>query len=771
MDTVSRELLRFVRDGERMRERGNREKMEAGSAVFLEETELLWSTLALDTKQDDDLFALDLDEMAAALRSERVAHVLRDADALADAELAKLAFELEAELRSIEAGSIERFVEQGAALNALNDSMRACDSGLLQIESQMLQHSHRLAQLIDEMKRLEMETVACSRSAQLKGRSEAHITAFLDEIMLPIELVACIVDGHVGSDKYTSALQLLSKKVAFYELEDTKRSAAYREMRPQLERLLLKAISRVRDHLLLKLAMLKRPNTNIQIIKESVLLKQQYLFEFLQDHSAESFIEVRADYIDTMSVLYAHLFNKYLAGLLELKDELGREGELLVDQGQGWLGSIGQMLQQQHQHRSLFGLGERERALANLAAPAVILAVATSKNQRFLFEEIYRSLCKMLLDTCGSEAVFDVHLFGELPGALFATLFEPIVGIILDALRTHVAASHDPIGLLILLVMNENFSHELKRRKLPELEELFLQGAIALKPKVKELLDGNVKVLQSTSAASLFSNPNDVSPKIVSRRFAEMNASVLRVLSMSSSPRPDDTVRETLRRLRAEYQGLIQRVAALYPKPKLRYAFLINNYDLVLSFMEEAGLRHQDMALTSAREEEGSGSPSSRARTDADAPAGPERRGTTEALAMEEAGLFEDAVAGHAAAYVEQQLSDHFPDVLGLVRLAQKHRDKGSQLEISEAKLRLVLRNFTNNYVLVIEHMRSEIFREFPNLDMGMDVLRRCLAQLLSYHKRVEGIVQAVNPSLKSIMVATTTLVFEIRKLSTLEGV
>lgn len=76
------------------------------------------------------------------------------------------------------------------------------------------------------------------------------------------------------------------------ELEDTKASVAYGEVKPQLDQLLVKAVQKVKAFLHEKVALLRRPNTNVQIIKENVLLKNKTLFEFLMDHSFSAYVEV-----------------------------------------------------------------------------------------------------------------------------------------------------------------------------------------------------------------------------------------------------------------------------------------------------------------------------------------------------------------------------------------------------------------------------------------------------------------------------------------------
>ena len=65
--------------------------------------------------------------------------------------------------------------------------------------------------------------------------------------------------------------------------------------------------------------MLSKPQTNVQIMQQSILMKFSYLYKFLVKQSPEVSAEVRAYYLDTMSKLYYTTFKTYLSGLEKLK--------------------------------------------------------------------------------------------------------------------------------------------------------------------------------------------------------------------------------------------------------------------------------------------------------------------------------------------------------------------------------------------------------------------------------------------------------------------
>ena len=52
-------------------------------------------------------------------------------------------------------------------------------------------------------------------------------------------------------------------------------------------------MTKIRDFLLQRVNLLKRPKTNLQIIQQSSLLKYKYFIQFLRQHGSDLYIEVR----------------------------------------------------------------------------------------------------------------------------------------------------------------------------------------------------------------------------------------------------------------------------------------------------------------------------------------------------------------------------------------------------------------------------------------------------------------------------------------------
>jgi vacuolar protein sorting-associated protein 52 len=638
--------------------------------------------------------------------------------------------------------------------------------------------SEQLARLDAKLSSCEGDIIALQsqseirQSDQVRARLvEAHVSTFVDEVVLDPGLVRHIVDGRIGDKKYIACLSSLRKKAAVFEMHDTKRAAAYQELRPILDRLTATAATRVRSFLRSKIDLLRKPNTNVEIIKQNVLVKHRELIRYLEDMSPSDFHEIKGVYVDTIANLYLGLFRRYANGLMALRVTADTEfaGGLVGSEVRPTSSGIGMIalpsllsgsnasqptdtarLIQASSGGSfvspidattaaavpasagLFTLGNRLDVVEKIDAPAVVLAVAEDNNLRFHYEDVHRSLGRMLSETCASEHTFCESFFGDAGGTMFGALFEGVVDLLVETVSAHASASNDMIGILLALKVNEAQRTSMQHRNIFDLSDYFIRVDIALKPKFKRLFDANVKRLGAAkeNIQTLYNGDTNTKPISLTRRFAELSSAVLSIAIYGAM---DDAIQEGLRRLRTEFNSLLMAVSALFKNEKSRYIFLVNNVDLVMTVYSTHGV---------------DGTPDAR--------------------------FFNEVQVGYTAAYVEQEVSDHFPDLVAFVRLYDRRVlhsrtagfSPGPTRHDSEAHVRAVLLEFASNWHLGAEHMRENVLRLFPNYRTGNDILRALFARLFSYHKRCEAAVNSHYPSLRNELVAGTEIAYEVRQLS-----
>lgn len=697
----------------------------------------LWSSLGLSKAA----FAaglpsptLDVTALATQLSAPALSDPTASWQAAVDASLQAYAQEY-GHLQSLldfHAVEIPKLEQAEAALRELEDSLHTSESAAATLQSKA-------------------DAVFATKAATLT--TQTHVAAFVDQIVLDPYLIRHVVDGKVGDLDYEECLAALSKKTALFDMEDVKETAAFAELNPYLGKLVITAVSKVRHFLIDKISLLKRPHTNVKIVKENVLLKHRPLVEFIELHAPDVFREVKTSYVDTMSKTYFILFKKYLAGLLAMKQQLPSENAdtLVGSLTDSTIGRASQTITGMFSSASTsaatsrfsgmtngggagvgqFALGSRLDVLKDVEGPAIVLATALDNNHRFYYEQIHRSLGKMLSETCASEHLFCEHFFGENGGRMFNAFFRRIIGFLLDAVSAHTAPTKDTLGVLLALKVNEAHRSSMQRRNILDLSDYFIQVDILLKPKFKKLLDENVNSMSEASKEVTKSAPRgdgDTSPHIVTRRFAEFLASLHAIARFGT---PDDSIMEGLRRLRAEYNGFLNAVSTLFTRPKLRFMFLINNTDLVLSMFRQHGVNDTD-----------------------------------------DYNFFAELQEVHTAAYVEHEVADHFPDVVSFVRQyertakASSSNGGGSRPFPSEERVKAVLRQFASNWRLGVQHMQDNAVREFPSFDVGSELARMLFTRLYSYHKRCEAAVETQYPVLKAELVTSTEILYELRQRS-----
>lgn len=135
------------------------------------------------------------------------------------------------------------------------------------------------------------------------------------------------------NEDYLEYLLSLNQKVKFIRGDETAlSSAAYQDMEPVIEKLRLKAVSKVREFLLQKIYQLRRPRTNIQIIQQNVLLRFKYFVTFLKEHGGDVYAEVRSEYARTLSRVLSQHFKSYLSDIERMHQVVATKHDVLGSQ-------------------------------------------------------------------------------------------------------------------------------------------------------------------------------------------------------------------------------------------------------------------------------------------------------------------------------------------------------------------------------------------------------------------------------------------------------
>lgn len=626
---------------------------------------------------------------------------------------------VESNLRQVELDSIEDYIQESDNLVSLHDQIRDCDVILSQMESLLSGFQAEIGSISSDIKILQEKSMDMGLKLKNRKAAESKLAKFVEDIIVPPRMIDIIVDGEVN-EEYLRSLGALSNKLKFVEADPSvKTSKALKDVQPELERLRQKAVSKIFDFMVQKLYALRKPKTNIQILQQSVLLKYKYVMSFLKEHGKEIYMEVRAAYIDTMNkVLSAH-FRAYIQALEKLQLDIATSSDLIgVEARSSSLFSRGR--EPLKNRSAVFALGERINILKEIEEPALIPHIAEASSRKYPYEVLFRSLQKLLMDTATSEYLFCDDFFGE--QTLFYDIFAGPLSVMDEHFNSILVNCFDAIGLMLMIRIIHQHQLIMSRRRIPCLDSYLDKVNIALWPRFKMVFDMHLSSLRNANIRSLWED--DVHPHYVMRRYAEFTASLIHL----NVEYGDGQLELNLERLRMAVDELLVKLARTFPKAKLQTVFLINNYDMTISVLKDAG------------------------------PEGGKIQ-----------SYFEELLKNNTAIFVEELLLEHFSDLIKFVKTrASEEASSVSEKPMTVAEVEPLVKDFANRWKGAIELMHNDVITSFSNFLCGMEILRAALTQLLLYYTRLsDSIKKSLGGSaLNKDLVSISSIMYEIRKYS-----
>ncbi|TYG70015.1 hypothetical protein ES288_D05G278200v1 [Gossypium darwinii] len=626
---------------------------------------------------------------------------------------------VEHNLRKVELDSIQDYIKESDNLVSLHDQIRDCDSILSQMETLLSGFQVEIGSISSDIKILQEKSMDMGLKLKNRKVAESKLAKFVEDIIVPPRMVDIIVDGEVN-DEYMRTLDILSKKLKFVDTDPmVKDSKALKDVQPELEKLRQKAVSKMFDFIVQKLQALRKPKTNIQILQQNVLLKYKYIISFLKEHSKEVHLEVRAAYIDTMNkVLSAH-FRAYIQALEKLQLDIATSNDLIgVETRSTSLFSRGR--EPLKNRSAVFALGERLNVLKEIDQPALIPHIAEASSLKYPYEVLFRSLHKLLMDTATSEYLFCDEFFGE--ESIFYEIFAGPFAVIDEHFNSILPNCYDAIGLMLMIRIVHQHQLIMSRRRIPCLDSYLDKVNISLWPRFKMVFDMHLSSLRNANVKLLWED--DSHPHYVMRRYAEFTASLIHI----NVEYGDGQLELNMERLRMAVDELLMKLAKMFSKPKLQIVFLINNCDMTIAVLKEAG------------------------------PEGGKIQHHFEEMLKSNTGLF-----------VEELLMEHFSDLIKFVKTRASEDPNGSnERPISVSEVEPIVKDFGSRWKGAIELMHKDVITSFSNFLCGMEILRAALTQLLLYYTRLSDCIKRINggAALNKDLVSISSIMYEIRKYS-----
>eukprot|EP01130_Rhizamoeba_saxonica_P012192 TRINITY_DN5122_c0_g1_i1.p1 TRINITY_DN5122_c0_g1~~TRINITY_DN5122_c0_g1_i1.p1 ORF type:complete len:625 (-),score=100.90 TRINITY_DN5122_c0_g1_i1:32-1906(-) len=365
---------------------------------------------------------------------------------------------------------------------------------------------------------------------------------------------------------YRKYLDQITQMLEYMENQDGKETAE--EMRPLLNNLRLVAINRSYEFLWDKINLLRRPNTNIQIL-QNILKRYGFLFQYLLREAPDLSNIIIEEYNEAISLIMDHYFKIYLKSIYKLGIQGATKDNLLGSSGNVRNPTSG----------NLFALGNRKDILYSYEV--IIPHIAIEKGIKYSFSEIFSSMQKLLIDTISSELSFQNDFFSE-GCEQIEYIFSTPIDYCKRVLNSYLKTCYDTIDIIIMLKICDNSKVIMSSRGFTYLDPYFAETRLSLSQQLHLVIEKNIESIQNMNTLTFESTR----PHYITRRYGEYISSILALVSYLGS---GDRLRITRAlNLMAEKMIILLKRVSQNSDLILKSICLINNYDLILTIIKES---------------------------------------------------------------------------------------------------------------------------------------------------------------------------------------
>lgn len=652
-----------------------------------------------------------------------------------------------------EAEAIQAYISESANLVGLQSQIKECDTVLADMQSLLSRYSIDLGSITGEIRFLQEQSEALNARLENRRSLRSGLLGLITELSISPDLIDEVCQGDIASEGFANSLVELSHKLEFVSNdEEARKSAAYRDVAPELERLRIKSIGRCRDFLLEKIWDLRKPRTNLHI-KQTILLRHLEIATFLRQHGGDIYTEVKMAYIDKVGLKIGDLFRSYWASLEKLEQSCITPADYLGASDSSVAGSAGGMLSLFQGGKPLssssssarggdvYALGDRINVLIQLDVPPLVPHVMESQCRKFPFETLFRSLNALLMDAAAHEYLFCREFWGSSQGSIiFEQLFKPALSFLDGSLSAAVGELSDPIALFLCIRLTREHGLSMARKRNPALDSYFDRLNLLLWPRLKQVLDAQQESLSRYKSS-------DLSPRlqVMTDRYAHLTASLLSIYSGVS----DGILETNLERLRYAVSNQLLQMSRSFGNAGT--VFLILNFSHIVTVLR--GTLHRPLPMNSSGADKG--------------PSG----ATLGHVGANILRQFEEPLSKATSSYVDKILEDTLPQLVMFVKrseiVAASYVDGKEIPGFGPLQAAPLARDFTHRWEAVARAMNAQVGKDFGGGLAGRAVLQACFTHLLLLWNRFVELTKKQGPAgseVVSTAVAMPTIMYKLKE-------
>uniref|UniRef100_A0A452HW76 Vacuolar protein sorting-associated protein 52 homolog n=1 Tax=Gopherus agassizii TaxID=38772 RepID=A0A452HW76_9SAUR len=497
-------------------------------------------------------------------------------------DLRQYSKQVELELQHIEHASISDYIKESKNITSLHNQITACDAILERMEQMLSSFQCDLSSISCEIQTLQEQSVAMNLRLKNRQAVRSQLSQLVDELVVPAAMISTILETPVTEQDFLEQLHELNNKMNYVKEQAFRETMACTDVHNVLDRLKVKAVTKIREFVLQKIYSFRKPMTNYQI-PQNALLKYRFFYQFLLGNERSVAQELREQYVETMSKIYLSYFKSYTGRLMKIQyEEVAEKDDLMGVEDT----AKKDILPSLKNRNTIFTLGNRGSVIggAELEGPIIVPHAAQKSDVRYPFESLFRSQHYALLDNSCREYLFLCDFFlvtGPSAQELFNAVMGKTLAMFLKHMDAYVCDCYDSIAIFLCIHIVLRFRAIMAKRNVPAIDKYWDTLLGILWPRFEYILELNIQSIQNTDPQRL--GFLDTRPHYITRRYAEFSSAIVSI----NQTFPNERTHTLLGQLQVEVENFVLRVAAEFSSRKEQLIFLINNYDMMLSVLME----------------------------------------------------------------------------------------------------------------------------------------------------------------------------------------
>ncbi|XP_048472593.1 vacuolar protein sorting-associated protein 52 homolog isoform X3 [Rhincodon typus] len=440
--------------------------------------------------------------------------------------------QVETELQHIEHASIKDYIKESRNIASLHNQITACDTILERMEQMLSMFQCDLSSISSEIQTLQEQSITMNIKLKNRQSVRSELSQLVDELVIPNSMITTVLETSVTEQQFLEQLHELNNKINYVKEQSFKETLACSDVQDTLDRLKIKAVSKIREYILQKIYSFRKPMTNYQV-PQNALLKYRFFYQFLLANERHVAKEIRDEYVDTMSKIYFSYFKSYTNRLMKVQyEEVADKDDLMGVEDTAKKGFFSKPSLKNR--NTIFTLGNRGNVISSseLEAPIIVPHAAQKSDTR-------------------------------------------------KHVHTYIADCFDSIAIFLSIHIILRFKTIMAKRNVPAVDKYWETLLEILWPRFEYILELNIQSIRNTDPQKL--GALDTRPHYVTRRYAEFSSAIVSI----NETHPNEKTHSLLGQLQVEVENFVLRMAAEFASRREQLIFLINNYDMMLGVLME----------------------------------------------------------------------------------------------------------------------------------------------------------------------------------------